>query len=255
MNNSEKFCLKWNDFSENLTSTFSDLRNDEHLVDVTLACEDGTQIEAHKIVLTAGSHFFKSLLKTKRKDTPIIYMRGLKGSELSAIVDFLYHGEANIQQDELNNFLSLAEELELRGLEGGKEKSTKCDKIATRNHNNDETKPNVTGESLDISGIAKLPIQEFSQDIISEDIYGHSKQVVQMDPNDDLDQKMSELIQRTGETWACTVCGKQAANKNNLKKHTQLHIQGLSYPCTYCGKDFRCKNNLTTHIYRAHKTV
>ena len=61
----------------------------------------------------------------------------------------------------------MAEELELRGLEGEREKPKKFDKIATRNHTNAETKPNVISESIDVSGIAKLPIQEFTQAIIS----------------------------------------------------------------------------------------
>ena len=42
MSNSEKLCLKWNDFQENLHSAFAVLRNDQDLADVTLVCEDGT---------------------------------------------------------------------------------------------------------------------------------------------------------------------------------------------------------------------
>ena len=45
-------------------------------------------------------------------------MRGVKFDELSAIVDFLYRGEANVVQDNLESFLAIAEELQLRGLMG-----------------------------------------------------------------------------------------------------------------------------------------
>ena len=45
-------------------------------------------------------------------------MRGMKSDELSAIVDFLYFGEANIQQEKLDSFLAIAEELQLKGLMG-----------------------------------------------------------------------------------------------------------------------------------------
>ena len=51
MQNSEKLCLKWNDFQENTISSFEVLRNDQEFADVTLACEDGTQVEAHKVIL------------------------------------------------------------------------------------------------------------------------------------------------------------------------------------------------------------
>ena len=50
---SEKLCLQWNDFRESVDSAFKKLRNDKELTDVTLACEDGQQIETHKIILAA----------------------------------------------------------------------------------------------------------------------------------------------------------------------------------------------------------
>ena len=45
-------------------------------------------------------------------------MRGLKASDLSAIVVFIYNGEANIHQEDLDGFLAIAEELQLKGLAG-----------------------------------------------------------------------------------------------------------------------------------------
>ena len=48
----------------------------------------------------------------------MIYMRGLKSKDLNAVVDFIYHGEANIYQEDLEGFLALAEELQLKGLTG-----------------------------------------------------------------------------------------------------------------------------------------
>ena len=51
----------------------------------------------------------------------MIYMRGLKVKDLEAILDFIYHGEANIYQEDLDGFLALAEELKLRGLAGSEE--------------------------------------------------------------------------------------------------------------------------------------
>ena len=46
----------------------------------------------------------------------MIYMRGMKAKDLIAIVDFIYHGEANVYQEDLEGFLALAEELQLKGL-------------------------------------------------------------------------------------------------------------------------------------------
>ena len=49
MNISEKLCLRWNDFQENARSAFGELRGEKDFADVTLACEDGEQVEAHHI--------------------------------------------------------------------------------------------------------------------------------------------------------------------------------------------------------------
>ena len=46
---SEKLCLKWNDFQDNVNSAFGSLREDSDFTDVTLACGDGQQIEAHAL--------------------------------------------------------------------------------------------------------------------------------------------------------------------------------------------------------------
>ena len=63
MNASEKLCLQWNDFKDNVTSSFGELRQDKDLTDVTLACDDGKLVEAHKVVLAASSPFFMDILK------------------------------------------------------------------------------------------------------------------------------------------------------------------------------------------------
>lgn len=44
----DKFCLKWNDFEKNVSTSFQQLRDERDFFDVTLAC-DGNQLEAHKV--------------------------------------------------------------------------------------------------------------------------------------------------------------------------------------------------------------
>ena len=42
-----------------------------------------------------------------------IMMRGVTHSQLSGILDFMYFGEANVAQEDLDQFLALAEELQV----------------------------------------------------------------------------------------------------------------------------------------------
>ena len=106
---SDKFCLKWNDFEQNVVTSYREMRKESDFFDVTLLCEGDTQIEAHKIILSACSPFFKILLKKNQHSHPMIYMRGLRAKDLEAIVDFIYHGETNIHQEDLDEFLALAD--------------------------------------------------------------------------------------------------------------------------------------------------
>lgn len=58
----QQFFLKWNDFQSNMVSSFKHLRDEKSFTDVTLAC-DGQTCKAHKMVLSACSPYFKSLLE------------------------------------------------------------------------------------------------------------------------------------------------------------------------------------------------
>jgi len=112
---SEKFCLRWNDFESNISNAFKELRDDKDFFDVTLACED-EQIQAHKVILSACSPFFRNILRSNPHQHPLLYMRSVKFTDLQSVLNFMYHGEVNIAQEELNSFLSVAEDLRVKGL-------------------------------------------------------------------------------------------------------------------------------------------
>ena len=62
---SEKLCLQWNDFKDNAINAFGSLRDDNDFTDVTLACEDGKQVEVHKVVLASSSQSMDVLFPVK----------------------------------------------------------------------------------------------------------------------------------------------------------------------------------------------
>jgi BTB/POZ domain len=115
MGEQEKFCLKWNDFERNISLAFKDLRDDRDFFDVTLACEN-SQIQAHKVILSACSPFFRGVLKQNAHQHPLLYLKGVRYQDLEAVLNFMYHGEVNVAQDQLNSFLLIAEELQVKGL-------------------------------------------------------------------------------------------------------------------------------------------
>jgi len=115
---SEKFCLRWNDFESNISVAFRELRDDKDFFDVTLACDD-EQIQAHKVILSACSPFFRNILRRNPHQHPLLYLKGVKYSDIQSVLNFMYHGEVNVAQEELNSFLAVAEELRVKGLTQG----------------------------------------------------------------------------------------------------------------------------------------
>ena len=111
----EKFCLKWNDFDSNLKNSFQKFRDEKDFFDVTLVCGE-EQIDAHKMILSASSSFFKNLFRRNHHQHPLIVLKGVKFSELSALLQFVYQGEVNVSKEDLTSFLEAAQELKIHGL-------------------------------------------------------------------------------------------------------------------------------------------
>merc|ERR1712126_268988 len=117
---SEKFCLKWNDFQTNVPKSFGLFRYDEYLHDVTLVSDDHNKMSAHKLVLSACSDYFRDIFKNNQHSHPLICLDGISSLDLKNIMDYIYNGEVQIFQEDLDRFLIVAQRLKLEGLMGGK---------------------------------------------------------------------------------------------------------------------------------------
>ena len=126
----EKLFLQWNDFKENVNSAFGRLRDDKEFTDVTLAFEDGEQMEAHRVILAISSPLFENILQRSKHPHPLIYLAGFKSEDMMAILDFVYFGEAKVDQENLDSFLTIAEELKLKGITG--QTSSGAEKLLNR---------------------------------------------------------------------------------------------------------------------------
>ena len=112
---SQQYCLRWNNHQHNLLSVFEDLLHHEAFVDVTLAC-DGLQLKAHKMVLSACSPYFQSMLYGTPDRHPIVFLRDVRYHEMKALLEFMYRGEVSVDQDNLSSLLKVAEGLKIKGL-------------------------------------------------------------------------------------------------------------------------------------------
>lgn len=144
MASAPQFSLRWNNYVSHVTDAFNLLRLDNDMVDVTLCCEGG-KIKAHKMLLSVCSDYFKQIFKENPCQHPVIIFKNVKFDDLNAIVNFMYHGEVNIFQEQLESFLITAEMLEVKGLTDNNEEEIAASRI-----------PKNDSSSLDLSSTSKI---------------------------------------------------------------------------------------------------
>ena len=251
---SEKLCLQWNDFQDNVKSAFGKLRGSTDFADVTLVCEDGHQIESHKVVLAASSPSFQAILKRNIHSHPLIYMRGMKSVDLVAMVDFLYFGEANVYQENLDSFLAIATELQLKGLQAS----------------NDVNEKELQGEAQSIKPKQEFRTNQKVSDTRPATLSKEQRDEVRNEENNALAipssgdlQQLDETVKSMMETSQqmfqygkqgmkhgkqCKVCGKEG-RANTIRQHIEAnHLEGVSIPCNHCDKIFRSRPSLSQHV-------
>ena len=263
---SEKLCLQWNDFRANVNSAFGKLRDDKEFSDVTLACEDGQQMEAHKVILVASSPFFEKILQHGKHPHPLIFLRGFQSKDLVAVLDFLYFGEANVFQENLDSFLAMAEELKLKGLTD----QTSSDLLHLHkkpaNFKPDKKSNEVFMESATYNAgqvHIENATEKVSRALAIPNQFGEDLQA--------LDEKVKSMMEE-GQNWIpvsgkrtngtpcqkkafiCKVCGKEevfAVIRNHIEAN---HLEGISIPCAMCVKVFTSRNGLAQHKSKGHRS-
>merc|ERR1712204_152397 len=140
---------------------------------------------------------FQNILRTNPHQHPLIYMRGMKAEDLVGIVDFLYHGEVNILQDNLDNFLTLAEEIQLKGLTN-EDKVTEQEPIAEQVLKKTEPnlgkkakrEPREESENEPLTDMVKVkPIAE----LVNKETPTEEEKSAIADINTELDKSIAEL--------------------------------------------------------------
>ena len=226
---SEKVSLKWNDFHSVVSQLFSVLREEADFYDVTLVSDDHTQISAHKLVLSASSHFFKSILKKNPHSHPLLYLSGVDSTSLGFVLDYIYEGEVQIFQNDLDNFLEVAQKLKIEGL-------LPTEETENKDYKRREEEYNCVVPDFVLSG----------QQVIKEE-YKRSgpstseMKVVSLTDMAEADDKREQLMEKRDGRHHCKACDYSSNRKDNTREHVERHIDGLSYPCNSCEKTFRYK--------------
>ena len=253
------FSLKLNEFQESISNSYKVLRGSHEFSDVTLACQDDYQIEAHRVILSASSPFFMNILKNMKHNHPMIYMKGMKEKDLNAVLDFIYHGETSIPHGDLEGFLTLAEELQLKELtfqSGEKESIT--------NHEN-ETKYSIIDHQPEVAVKHKTILENVEESSTNSDETTYEEETssisdeyrkprLYIENNEELIDQINSMMIRVDGKYTCSVCGKNSNYKHHITQHIESnHLYGVYQSCKQCGKISRSRRALAVHMTSHHR--
>ena len=89
----------------------------DDFMDITLVCDDRTEFRAHRNILSAFSPVIRQMLQLNAKSShPVVFLRGVKKQEMESILKFIYLGEVSFNQSRMDEFLAVADILEVREL-------------------------------------------------------------------------------------------------------------------------------------------
>jgi len=257
----ESYCLQWNHFETNIRKFFGKLRCDKHLCDVTLVSEDGQYVKAHKIILSAGSTFFTEIFEKNEDKNILIYLKGIKGKELKHVIDFLYDGQVNVAQNDLDDFFTVANEVKLMGLETNNEASKqqiiKEEPYLKSNNLNKgvDRSSNYSSQSKNIEKITDVVQDNVETDETIDNDIICEEEMFDTSTTSDLEYQIDNILDKKGgNEWNCKVCGKSFNKRYNARTHCERHLSS-EHTCLLCTKNFRTKHDLKVHSYKIHKNL
>ena len=179
----------------------------------------------------------------------MLFLAGVSSINLGFILDYIYQGEVNLYQEQLDSFLESAQKLEIEGLLGGDNE----DNVDGGKNKSDEkvqferyTAELVQGGSLmkmdtDVRMNPKRQYRVAQTDVTKLDVGSMT--------SEEVEEKRKELYQRIDGGWRCLACAYTSTSirSSQIRLHVETHIDGLSYTCDICNKEFRSRYQLYDH--------
>jgi len=286
MGSADKYDISWNNFESRLSRSFADIRDQEQFLDLTLAADaaDGSVevLRAHKVVLSACSPVLRNLLVKQSVLTShspfmpvMLYLRGFSAKDLSHVLEFIYKGNVNLHQYELDDFLAVAKSLQIP--------------LDEEEEDNQGALPKPGKRSSPTPSSAKKIKRPKKTTSPKSDTNGNHAEIVKMEESnepeilevddedtangynaiDDLGERISagaaamkdtfiyENVEETGEGFHCKPCGKVLKYRAGLVRHVvDQHVNlGLKYQCPHCSSVSGTKSSLQSHMSKKHPEI
>ena len=214
--------------------------------DVTLVSDDLIPFQAHKLIISASSTFFKCVLLNDSQCKPIIFLRDVHQTELKCLLQLLYLGETSVLEKNASTFFKIMTDLGVR-----KENVIVANKPLI----------NSTTEDTLFSNASTQQIEEDSLQISTNmciDGNGYSC----ADCHLIFEKRFLLLRHRRSKhdilMFSCYQCEYQASNDNHLKIHQETKhklTKRHKYPCDKCGFCAPKPSQLKIHQEAMHNGV
>jgi len=253
-------------FGSQLAGRFRDLLAGQDFHDVTLVAEDGALTRAHRVVLSGASKFFLHLLPSLHTSHPVIFLKDISSSSLTSLLQLVYTGQVEVEEENLQAFIMAARVLKVQGMEDMEEED--------REEEVREVEMEETVDEFEQQARPKRPRLEIEMSETEEE---HEDIVIPVDDDDDdddvkimtpeevnpinlsleVDASSKDLLLNietknitndfTKSGLPCKECVFCAKDMGDLKKHIVTVHKGL--PCNNCGNRFSDLSALRKHTF------
>lgn len=257
----EQLCLKWKTHHTTIVSAFDALLQNGTLVDCTLAAE-GQFLGAHKLVLSACSPLLANLLAQPYDKHPIFILKDVTFKELRAIMDYMYRGEVNIEQDQLSGLIKAAESLQIKGLSknqqtgGGQQQTFKSEqkedpkqpKITAAAAKPATVNLEATSDATSIATSRKRRIIIATRNVNESTVSSSQSQK----PQSTLPPKGTFLLRNQRDSEQPSEDDASDENEDNQEPPTQ-RPKITNFECPECDNTYMHIHSLRRHLVKQHK--
>ena len=251
---SKTIILTRNDFEESGSKALSDLCRTSEVSDVTLVSEDGQLTSVHKVIISQGSNYFKKLFSRSPEDNKIVVNSSF--SDLCLIVRFLYTGKCEVKLDNLQYFLALTKQLQIKGLssEASETKETvPNDIIASTNTEEDDEKESIqTRTNVQELMLNIQPIMSTS--VLIPNISHHHDGGIGIKNETCQSKGTNNKSDNITKRNFCHDCKKELSSENSFKLHMQRHTGERPFLCLKCNMGFSSFEDLRIHTMAHNST-
>jgi len=278
----DHFNLRYDEHEQSRAASLQALWENRDFLDVTIACDDD-QIEAHKVVLSAASPFFQNILKRNLHNHPLLYIRGTTKKRVEALLKFIYSGETNVAQEDLEEFMNLARSLQVQGLNTTEDEMEEEEAAAkeevpivqvemknkpagakaakNRKQNRRVMKIEINAPINYVENVSDFT-EEGAHDIVKNYLEPETPKMKSVSQSADLilntslseyeEQRESLIIKTESGNWKCQECPYEKKPLGHVREHVEKHIKGFALRCDLCDQTFSYKRMIRVHKRKVH---